>query len=183
LQIAPDGAHAIYELQSAVCSIALDTGVVRRLVEWGRHPAMSPDGGTIAFNRGEHDLYVQRIGGEPLRVVGARTPDERWRGGSYAIRPRWSPDGRLVWFATSIGRRTMEPRDPAFVASMRRAAAAAERRRAAGTPRRRNVDYEGSIEHAHWSYAHSVGILDLDARRVWMKRGWWTDVAWSPRGH
>jgi eukaryotic-like serine/threonine-protein kinase len=53
-----------------------------------RAPALSPDGGSIAYVSGNRALLVQRVdGGEPVVLV----PPTR-----FADNPRWTPDGRDI---------------------------------------------------------------------------------------
>jgi hypothetical protein len=180
LQLAPGGDHAVYELQDAIWSLDLATGKARRIVEHGKVPALSPDGRTVAFKKAEPDLYIQSMGGAVETVVSSQHHDESWRRGSYLRPPLWSPDGRLLLFCTTVGTRLSAPRHPEFVASMRRRKAAAEVRKARGQPTRRNVDYDGTIEHAHWAFEHSMGLVDWQTRQVWMREGYWEDAAWAP---
>jgi hypothetical protein len=62
LQVAPDGGHAIYHLQSAVWSLDLTSGKAQRIIDHGKGPALSPSGRAVAFKRGEHDLFIQELG-------------------------------------------------------------------------------------------------------------------------
>jgi Tol biopolymer transport system component len=183
LQIAADGEHAVYELQSGVWSLDLRTGDTRRVVEWGSDPALSPDGARVAFKREEHDLHVQTIGGPVETILVGGGHDDRWRGGSWMRAPLWSPDGRLLLFSTTISERHPEPLNPEHVASLRKAKAEAARND--GFEERRGlrvrVDYDIAIENAHWSFQHSMGLVDFHTREVWMREGYWQNAAWAPR--
>jgi hypothetical protein len=182
LQIAPDGEHAVYELQSGVWSLDLRTGEARRVVERGKVPALSPDGTMVAFKREEHDLHVQTIGGPVETILVGRGHDDTWRGGSYMRAPRWSPDGRLLFFSTTISERHLEPLNPEQVASWRKAKE--EATRSGGFEERGGVrvrvDYDAAIERAHWSFQHSMGLVDFHTREVWMSEGYWGGAAWAP---
>ena len=180
LQIAPDGERAVYHLDGAVWSLDLSSGEARKIVDQGKMPALSPNGESLAFQRSEHDLYVQRIGGPPECVLEGRGNDETSRGFGWSQKPIWSPDGRLLLFRTTLGKRHAEPVHPEFVAQMRKEKAAAERRRTKGAKPRRHADYDGSIEHDHWEFQHSVGIVDFETREVWMAEGHWSYAAWGP---
>jgi hypothetical protein len=57
----------------------------------------------------------------------------------------------------------MEPTNPKFVAKLRKQKAAAERRRASGTRARQDHAHDVSIDHAYWTFEHSVGIVYLEA--------------------
>jgi WD40-like Beta Propeller Repeat len=149
-------------------------------VDHGTVPALSPDGQRVAFQRAEHDLHVQRIGGQHECVVEGRGNDDTRRSFGWSRKPIWSPDGRLLLFWTTLGKRHAEPRHAEFVTEMRKKKAAAERRRAKGATPRKHVDYDGSIEHAHWEFQHSVGIVDFETREVWMTDAHWSDAAWGP---
>jgi hypothetical protein len=179
LQVAPDGEHAIYHLQSGVFSLELKTGKASRIVEHGKVPALSPEGRTLAFQRGEHDLYVQPIGGKAELVLAARENDETWRPFGWQTKPLWSPDGRLLLCWTTIGKRHAEPLDPDFVTMMRKEEAAAERRRGKGEKGSQDHAYDVAIESAHWSFEHSVAVIDFETRVVWMEDGRWSDASWA----
>jgi hypothetical protein len=182
LQIAPGGEHAIYHLQGGISSLELKTGKVSRIVDHGKMPALSPEGRTVAFQRGEHDLYVQPMGGKAAFVLAGRENDETWRPFGWHTKPVWSPDGRLLLCWATIGKRHAEPLHADFVTKMREEKAAAERRRARGAKEGQDHAYDVSIEHAHWSFEHSVGIVDFEAREVWMEDGRWSGAAWASRG-
>jgi TolB protein len=58
------------------------------------HPAWSPDGTGIVFDRGrqgDHDIYVMEADGSGLASVLQDRADD--------FAPAWSPDGRRVAFA------------------------------------------------------------------------------------
>jgi Tol biopolymer transport system component len=166
LQVAPDGEHAVYHLQSGAWSRDLRTGDVERIVEWGKVPALSPDGKVVAFMREDHEVYLQRIGGPVEPVVVGRNHDGRWRGGSSRYRPVWSPDGRLLFLRATIGKRHATPQNPEHVAKLREAKALAEQSSAQGVPSRVRVGYDQAIEDAHWSFDASVGVVDFHIARI-----------------
>ncbi|HEX5216552.1 MAG TPA: protein kinase, partial [Vicinamibacterales bacterium] len=107
----PDGASiAFHESDTAGgIFIAGATGEsVRRVTEFGFHPAWSPDGKRIAFTteeiidpsgrQGDSVLYVvDAAGGQPRRVVDGD-----------AAQPSWSPDGRrIVYWSNTGGQRDL----------------------------------------------------------------------------
>jgi hypothetical protein len=106
--------------------------------------------------------------------------------GSYCRAPLWSPDGKLLCVWSTIGKRFDEPRNPEWVRSLQRRQAAYERARTKGTTKGSAASkkpvphFAASIEYAHWEFEHSVGIVDLEARTVWLTRGYWQDAAWAP---
>jgi hypothetical protein len=135
--------------------------------------------------RDEHDVYIQRLAGGPPELVLRARPHEihtEPRGSSYQTPPRWSPDGRLLCVWSTIARRFDEPLNPTFVASLRRRQAAEERRlaRDGRVSKKPAMNYEASIEHAHWKFDHSVGIVDFEGRNVWLTAGYWQNAAWAP---
>ncbi|MBX3193375.1 MAG: hypothetical protein KF819_40710 [Labilithrix sp.] len=87
---------------------------------------------------------------------------------------------------STIATRFDEPRNPEWVKSLQRRQAAYERKRIKGNANASAASKEpvphfaASIEYAHWEFEHSVGVVDLDARRVWLTRGHWEDAAWAP---
>ena len=86
-----------------------------------------------------------------MRSIGAASssrmlcPVSAMNASSKVRPPVWSRDGRLLYASLTLGERLEAPRDPRFVASLRRQKAAAARRRARGAEPRREVDYDGSI--------------------------------------
>lgn len=73
------------------------TGELRGLTG-GYDPAVSPDGGTVAFTRlgGEQGIYLIDLDGRNLRRI--FSGEETLRG------PSWSPDGRFLVFSRVTGR-------------------------------------------------------------------------------
>lgn len=184
-----DGLHAVYEESDSVWLRRVDEEAPAELLARGRAPSVSPDGSTIAFMRGEDEVYVQsRHGGEAKLLLRAHVPpaDKERRTGSYRIPPLWSPDGKYLCVWSTIATRHDEPRNPEWVASLRLRQEEYERERRSGTPRdpkKPFPHFEASIEDAHWEFEHSTGIVDLQAGTVWLTRGYWQDAAWSPRLH
>jgi dipeptidyl aminopeptidase/acylaminoacyl peptidase len=80
---------------------------VRDLVMLDRvsDPRLSPDGRTIAFQLRETDLEANKgVNGIWLRSVdGNAAPRRLTTKGEGSTSPRWSPDGRSVWFLSSRG--------------------------------------------------------------------------------
>ena len=78
----------------AVAAMAAAQAPAPRVIRGMRYPAVSPDGGKIAFSyRG--DLWtVSSSGGEAKRVA------ER---AGWDVRARWSPDGQTLAFSTDSG--------------------------------------------------------------------------------
>lgn len=157
----------------------------------GHVPSLSPDGTTVAFMGNDDEVYVQRLnGGAAKLLVRALVPstDDPRRTWSYRTAPRWSPDGKRLCVWSTIGTRSDEPLDAVWVSSLRRRQDAAGRAAAkrgaarAKASRTSTMDFAASIEIAHWSFEHSVGIVDFDAGNVWLTRGYWQDAAWAPVG-
>lgn len=61
-------------------------------VEWLRYPAISPDGKAVVFGQGADLFLVDRAGGEARLLTGSAELD---------YLPRWSPDGKMVAFASN----------------------------------------------------------------------------------
>ena len=70
----------------------LDTGALWPITT-GFDPAISPDGGTVAFTRdgGEHGLYLIDITGNNERLI--------FSGGQRLASPKWSPGGDWIVFS------------------------------------------------------------------------------------
>jgi Tol biopolymer transport system component len=176
VQIAPDGEDAVYQHMGGIWRVDLQTRETRRIVEGGHAPALSPDGGSIAFQRDAHDVYFQRIDGPVEMLVHGRNhqSDQPW--GSP---PVWSADGRLLLFNTSI-RSGRESPDPARLAFLLKAKEEAGRGSTTGGKPSLPVDYDGAIAEAHWTRQFSIGVVDFATREVWMREGAWLDAAWAP---
>ena len=75
----------------AGCDQAL---IGERAVTQGTNPAFSPDGGKLAFQRLEGDVF--KIG-----VIGVKGGAVEWieEGPGNAAYPEWTPDGGLIYMA------------------------------------------------------------------------------------
>ena len=103
----PDGAWLLFRSRAG-SQVASDIGMVSmegdRSVEWlfdsefgETHPSISPDGGWIAYtsNRsGQDEIYVERFPALGDRQVVSTDGGER---------PRWSPDGRELFYFSDSG--------------------------------------------------------------------------------
>ena len=74
----------------------------------GSEPALSPDGGSVAFVRG-HDVYVRDLDSGALEVVSA-AHDGAGGGDGASHEPRFSPDGSRIVF-TSIAKNLVDDVD------------------------------------------------------------------------
>ncbi|MEZ5317791.1 MAG: protein kinase [Vicinamibacterales bacterium] len=107
----PDGASiAFYEsdIDGGIFVAGATGESVRRLTEFGFHPAWSPDGNRIAFTTEEIFDPAGRLGESALNVVDAAggTPHRIVEGD--AAQASWSPSGdRLVYWANTDGQRDL----------------------------------------------------------------------------
>lgn len=104
----PGGERLIFETErssSRLWALALEPGqeasprVLSRASGWHWHPAISPDGKSVAFvsdRSGSPEVWVSSIEGDSPRKLTAF-------GGPYTQSPSWSPDGRRVLFTTPVG--------------------------------------------------------------------------------
>lgn len=74
----------------------------------GMHDAasLSPDRRSVAFMRDEHELWDWRFDEpRPRCLLRARGGTELNAFGGWATAPRFSPDGSLLWFASTVSKR------------------------------------------------------------------------------
>jgi Tol biopolymer transport system component/serine/threonine protein kinase len=110
----PDGKLIAYysTLRGGIWLVPAFGGSARQLTDFGSRPAWSPDGSVIAFQSGGLNDFgptaaaamppstiwtIAVEGGTPKKLTQAGNPD----GGHGS--PSWSPDGRRIVFAASIG--------------------------------------------------------------------------------
>jgi hypothetical protein len=160
---------------TGICAISLTGGVRRQISRFGGGPAWSPDGKQIAFMKGDAELWLADAGDGGLkRVAGVEEPaglQERSVG--YDIPPRWSPDGRLLWF--SLTHTEARVPDPARIAHLRQELTRTE------YPESEHDDMiRVSLEASQWTHTKYIGIIDFAMRQGWSLPADWTEAAWSP---
>jgi serine/threonine protein kinase len=150
----PNGNRALFVLRGtpheSIAEVDFDSNRQRALfdtVEFCERLHLSPDGERMVFyrwvdgqrNNGRRELVVAQAGEREGRVI-AREAEEEIGGFSNWIRPRFSPDGRRILFASESGRLWVAEAD----GSARRIVATAE-----------EVEYEGDmvrmLHSAVWS--------------------------------
>jgi TolB protein len=84
---------------------------VRRLTDFGYHPAWSPDGKQVVFASTWVARPESRWGGSQLWIVTVATGEKRRlevKDSADATQPHWSPNGhRIAYWGTAGGRRTI----------------------------------------------------------------------------
>lgn len=160
---------------SGICAISLSEGVRRQISHFGGAPAWSPDGKQIAFMRGDAELWLADAGdGRLNRLAWTEEPaglQERYFG--YDLPPRWSPDGRLLWFAITYTEARVP--DPAWIAHLRE-----ELRRMEYPESEHDQMIQVSLEASQWTHMPYIGIVDFETKRGWSQPADWTEAEWSP---
>ena len=129
----------------------------------------------------ESQVWVRHLDGrEPAftALAWARTPQpsRHERASSWATKPIWSPDGRLLWFHVAHRKRvTPDPERVRRDAEATLRGVPEERREAVRetvhADSRRRLEWEATVWH---------GFFDLTERQVCLQH-WGRRVAWSPR--
>ena len=111
--VSPDGRQIAFRSERAGGGIFLmgATGEsVRRLTDYGFHPAWSPDGREIAVAMTEFEDPGMRVDSSKLRVVPVEGGEGRLLVREDGAQPSWSPDGRRIayWsFSAATGQRSL----------------------------------------------------------------------------
>jgi len=87
--------------QPGIYALREDGSRLRRILSYGWDPAVSPDGGRIAFaarRDGFTELYLMKANGTHVRRI------TEGRGIHANLAPAWSPDGRRIAFQAIHGR-------------------------------------------------------------------------------
>lgn len=175
--LSPDGTQIVFSGRPGLQLISVPDGNHRALSPSGNSPAWSPDGSQIAFMSDDSELRLMELGSGGLWKIawmaGRIFPNSR-RGGSYATKPVWSPDGRLLWFQLTKTHRLRKPLDPTsldrFLASEQFLALPEAQRE---SMRRRHM------EQQYWHFSHKYGVVDFAEKRIWLTDGHVRDVAWA----
>ncbi len=100
----PSGDRLVFEREDALWAVGRDGGEPTRLtpaMEGLRDPAVSPDGGTVAFYStasGHQDIWVASTdgSGEPRQLTEEAMPADDGR-----FEPSWSPDGTSIAYVSN----------------------------------------------------------------------------------
>ena len=84
------------------CLVLASAAVAADVPQWLRYPAISPDGGTVAFEY-KGDLWSVPTGGGAATLLTV--------GDAYEYAPVWSHDGRSLAFASDRYRQLRRVRD------------------------------------------------------------------------
>jgi len=178
LALSPDGTRLAMVLETGIWLFDLARQEWTGVAGAGTNLAWSPDGKAMAFMNDESELWLVRLEGEKpeftaLAWVAGRKYSFRERGGSYAVKPVWSPDGRLLWFA--IARRRRVRPDPRLVRRI-------EKRDFSHVPEAQRAQARASsLRHLEWKSTLFTGMVDFAERQVCLTESYRYRVAWSPR--
>ncbi|HLJ54166.1 MAG TPA: hypothetical protein VKT77_03950 [Chthonomonadaceae bacterium] len=155
----------------------LDAGELAEDLAAGRCPAWSPSGDSVAFMADQDRLRL-------LDIASGRTTDLIWfertaatpgrRPFSFSTTPRWSPDGRQLWFSLTQSVKMPAPR------SIPEAAEEAWR---FVQPALHNLNPGRTSRHAPYRRVANRpvwGVADLAAKQIALSPGCHHGVAWLP---
>ncbi len=174
LDLSPDARQVAYGGNEGIAILSLIDGKIEKLCEFGEFVSWSPDGMSIAFTKGDTELWLFHLAGKTSELLVKFTePNPPERKVSYAQQPAWSPDGRYLWF-------TLTQATPRSEKKKRKWAKELEESQDALPLSKHEI--AASLAMAEWEYDHKIGVVDFTDQKVWLQDGYWSDVAWRPIG-
>jgi hypothetical protein len=170
--MSPDASQVAYGSDQGIETLSLVDGKTEHLCDFGNFVSWSPDGKSIAFTKGDTELWLLHLPEKtPEFLVKFTEPNPTERKASYAQRPVWSPDGRFLWFTLTQATPMSETKKRKWAKQLKKSQ---------GTHPLSKQEIAASMAVAQWDYNHKIGVVDFADRKIWITDGYWSDVAWRP---